>query len=75
LVSKVPEKGTVGASGDLAPLAHLIVGFLGIGELWNPKTNNWEDAKKVLEEFEFVNHFPIFIFFFCLIKFFFISNH
>lgn len=27
----IPEKGSVGASGDLAPLAHLALGFMGIG--------------------------------------------
>ena len=25
----IPEKGTVGASGDLAPLSHLALGLLG----------------------------------------------
>ncbi len=29
----VPEQGSVGASGDLAPLAHLALGLLGEGEL------------------------------------------
>src|SRR6184192_4423479 len=29
----VPEKGSVGASGDLAPLAHLAGVLLGIGEV------------------------------------------
>jgi histidine ammonia-lyase len=29
----VPEQGSVGASGDLAPLAHLALGMLGEGEL------------------------------------------
>ena len=28
----VPEKGTVGASGDLAPLAHLALGMMGEGK-------------------------------------------
>lgn len=28
----VPEQGTVGASGDLAPLAHMILGMLGQGQ-------------------------------------------
>src|SRR5438552_10264899 len=28
----VPEKGSVGASGDLAPLAHLALGVIGEGE-------------------------------------------
>ena len=42
-VSLVPEKGTVGASGDLGPLAHLALGLLGEGQMWGPKTG-WTDA-------------------------------
>src|SRR5437870_143948 len=30
----VPEKGSVGASGDLAPLAHLALGLIGEGEVF-----------------------------------------
>ncbi|XP_078677244.1 histidine ammonia-lyase-like isoform X1 [Branchiostoma floridae x Branchiostoma belcheri] len=44
----IPEKGTVGASGDLAPLSHLAQGMLGEGRMWSPKTG-WGDAKDVLE--------------------------
>ncbi|XP_064086964.1 histidine ammonia-lyase-like isoform X2 [Macrobrachium nipponense] len=44
----VPEKGTVGASGDLAPLSHLALGILGEGKMWSPETG-WGDAKYVLE--------------------------
>ena len=31
----VPEKGSVGASGDLAPLAHLALAIIGEGECWH----------------------------------------
>ncbi|XP_036375702.1 histidine ammonia-lyase-like [Megalops cyprinoides] len=47
-LSLVPEKGTVGASGDLAPLSHLTLGLMGEGEMWSPETG-WGDAKAVLE--------------------------
>jgi histidine ammonia-lyase len=30
----VPAQGSVGASGDLAPLAHLAAAMLGVGEVW-----------------------------------------
>lgn len=36
VVPAIPEIGTVGASGDLAPLAHIGLGMLGEGELWDP---------------------------------------
>lgn len=31
----IPEKGSVGASGDLAPLAHLALVLIGEGEAWH----------------------------------------
>ncbi|MCJ8743076.1 hypothetical protein PDJAM_G00089610 [Pangasius djambal] len=42
-LSWVPEQGTVGASGDLAPLAHLALGLMGEGRMWSPQTG-WTDA-------------------------------
>lgn len=47
-LSWVPEQGTVGASGDLAPLSHLALGLMGEGEMWSPSTG-WGEAKYVLE--------------------------
>ncbi|HEX4593562.1 MAG TPA: histidine ammonia-lyase [Bryobacteraceae bacterium] len=32
---RIPEKGSVGASGDLAPLAHLALSIIGEGEAWH----------------------------------------
>jgi histidine ammonia-lyase len=34
LVPFVPSQGSVGASGDLAPLAHLALALIGEGEMW-----------------------------------------
>lgn len=33
-VPVVPQQGSVGASGDLAPLAHMAAAYLGVGEAW-----------------------------------------
>ena len=33
----VPCKGTVGASGDLAPLSHIALGLMGEGMMWDPE--------------------------------------
>jgi histidine ammonia-lyase len=40
----VPEKGSVGASGDLAPLAHLFLPLIGLGEVF------YKDAKVSTKE-------------------------
>jgi len=34
VIPVVPEKGSVGASGDLAPLSHLFLPLIGLGEIW-----------------------------------------
>lgn len=47
LLPTVPEQGSVGASGDLAPLAHLFLPLIGEGEFWID--NHIVPAKKVLE--------------------------
>ncbi|KAI9183633.1 hypothetical protein H9P43_004551 [Blastocladiella emersonii ATCC 22665] len=48
-LSYVPEQGTVGASGDLAPLAHLALGMMGMGKMWDPTLNQYDDAAAVLK--------------------------
>lgn len=48
-LSVVPCKGTVGASGDLAPLSHLALGLMGEGKMWDPKTGLIADAGDVLK--------------------------
>ncbi|CAH1963114.1 unnamed protein product [Acanthoscelides obtectus] len=51
-VSKVPEQGSVGASGDLAPLAHLALGMLGEGDMWDPELGSWQPAKTVIDKYD-----------------------
>ncbi|WJJ98193.1 histidine ammonia-lyase [Algibacter luteus] len=49
LLPVVPEQGSVGASGDLAPLAHLFLPLIGEGEFW--VKHKIIDAKKVLSDY------------------------
>lgn len=49
VIPLVPEKGSVGASGDLAPLAHLFLPLIGLGEvIHNGATCR---AQEVLDKF------------------------
>lgn len=50
LIPAVPEKGSVGASGDLAPLAHMSLPLLGYGSFWNNKGTDTIPAEKVMKE-------------------------
>lgn len=47
LLPVVPEQGSVGASGDLAPLSHLFLPLLGEGEFWVGE--DVKPAKEVLK--------------------------
>jgi histidine ammonia-lyase len=46
----VPSRGSVGASGDLAPLAHLSLPLIGHGEIWNEEGTAARPAAAVLAE-------------------------
>jgi histidine ammonia-lyase len=47
-ISVVPSQGTVGASGDLAPLSHLALGLMGEGPMWDPETGTIGEASEIL---------------------------
>jgi len=49
-LSLVPERGTVGASGDLAPLSHLALGLMGEGEMWDAVEQKWASSSEVLQK-------------------------
>ena len=51
VLPEVFEQGSVGASGDLCPLSHLMLGLMGEGRILHPKTKQFEDASAVLKEF------------------------
>lgn len=48
IIPVVPEQGSVGASGDLAPLAHLVLPLLGLGKVW--QNNEIRNTADVLAE-------------------------
>jgi histidine ammonia-lyase len=48
IIPVVPEKGSVGASGDLAPLAHLFLPLIGLGKVFHKGKK--KDAAEVLRE-------------------------
>lgn len=48
LVPAVPLKGSVGASGDLAPLAHLCLPLIGQGAFWDAGGGRTRPAAEVL---------------------------
>ena len=50
-VPRIPSSGTVSGSGDLVPLSHIGLNLIGEGEIWNPRTNEYETAVSVLREY------------------------
>lgn len=48
LIPVIPQQGSVGASGDLAPLAHMSLPLLGLGQIWNSDGTAVMDAAGVL---------------------------
>jgi histidine ammonia-lyase len=50
VIPVVPEKGSVGASGDLAPLAHLFLPLIGLGEVFYKGAK--QKAQEVLDIFQ-----------------------
>jgi histidine ammonia-lyase len=49
IIPVVPEKGSVGASGDLAPLSHLFLPLIGLGEVYHKGVKT--AAVQVLEQY------------------------
>jgi len=46
----VPSQGSVGASGDLAPLSHLALGLIGQGSMWHPTHREYRPCHEVLAD-------------------------
>jgi len=46
LIPHIPEKGSVGASGDLAPLSHMTLALFGEGRMLH--AGKWQPTKEAL---------------------------
>lgn len=51
IYGEVPIDGSCGASGDLAPLSHLVLGYLGYGKLFDSEINQFVEAEIVLSKY------------------------
>jgi len=51
IIPLVPEQGSVGASGDLAPLAHLFLPLIGLGYL-SKDGSTYHKAAEILNEYD-----------------------
>ena len=45
----IPQQGSLGASGDLAPLSHLVLALIGEGEVW--KNGKRQAAAEMLQQY------------------------
>lgn len=50
IVPWIPSRGSVGASGDLAPLAHMCLPLIGRGEVWDDSGKEKRPAAVALEK-------------------------
>jgi len=50
LIPAIPTRGSVGASGDLAPLAHLSLPLIGLGYFWDEPGTRALPARQVLSQ-------------------------
>jgi len=49
IIPVIPQQGSVGASGDLAPLSHLALALIGEGEVWDTAGEKSLEASDVLK--------------------------
>lgn len=52
LIPAVPSKGSLGASGDLAPLSHLSLPLIGYGVFWDEKGEKTIPTEKILHKYD-----------------------
>jgi histidine ammonia-lyase len=49
IIPVIPAKGSVGASGDLAPLAHMTAAMIGVGDVFKPDGQRGSAAEALAE--------------------------
>lgn len=61
IIPVVPEKGSVGASGDLAPLAHLFLPLIGLGkvEILDAQNSVKDSSLKQMNSLQVLNRFGL----------------
>lgn len=52
LIPVVPSQGSVGSSGDLVQLAHLVLTMMGYGKIYNSTTGSIGSAKQLLSKYK-----------------------
>lgn len=52
VLPEVFEQGSVGASGDLVPLSHMVLGLLGEGRIRDPADGIYKDARAMLDKYD-----------------------
>lgn len=52
LIPAIPKKGSLGASGDLAPLAHMSLPLIGSGFVWNKEGDDIIPTSRILNQHE-----------------------
>lgn len=52
LIPVIPSRGSLGASGDLAPLAHMSLPLIGYGQFWDGDRNTQADQLKPVDASE-----------------------
>jgi histidine ammonia-lyase len=50
VIPVIPQQGSVGASGDLAPLSHLALAIIGEGEVWDEACTKAVSVAEVLKQ-------------------------
>ena len=51
-IPMIPSQGSLGASGDLVPLSHLVMGMMGMGKAYDFESKTYIDANIVMKKLD-----------------------